>query len=67
MFNHASLALKLNVQMQTVQQSMCSDLNHTLVSAFLLAHDQLRLVTYVKKGKQARIQEKQTLNVTSDS
>ena len=53
--------------MQTVQQSMCSDLNHPLVSAFLFANDQLRLVTYVKKGKQARIQEKQTLNVTSGS
>ena len=27
----------------------------------------LRLVTYVKKRKQARIQEKQTLNITSAS
>ena len=37
--------------MQTVQQLMYS----------------LRLVTYVKKGKQARIQAKQTLNITSAS
>ena len=37
--------------MQTVQQLIYS----------------LRLVTYIKKGKQARIQEKQTLNITSAS
>ena len=56
-FNHSSLALKLNAQ----------NANGPLESAFLFAHDQLWLVTYVKKGKQARIQEKQTLNVTSGS
>ena len=46
---------------------MCSDLDHPLESAFLFAHDLLRQVNYVKKGKQARMQEKQTLNVTSGS
>ena len=51
MFNHASLALKLNAQ----------NANGSTIDVLAI------LVTYVKKGKQARIQEKQTLNITSAS
>ena len=40
-----------------IKQLMCSDLNHPLESAFLFAHDKLRLAAYVKKGKQAQIQK----------
>ena len=50
MFNHTSLALKLNVQ----------NANGSTIDALATA-------SYVKKGKQARIQEKQTINVTSAS
>ena len=50
MFNHTSLALKLNVQ----------NANGSTI-------DVLATTSYVKKGKQARIQEKQTINVTSAS
>ena len=50
MFNHTSLALKLNVQ----------NANGSTIDA-------LATTSYVKKGKQARIQEKQTINVTSAS
>ena len=50
MFNHTSLALKLNVQNANGSTS-----------------DALATTSYVKKGKQARIQEKQTINVTSAS
>ena len=47
MFDHTSLALKLNVQ----------NANGSTIDA-------LATTSYVKKGKQARIQEKQTINVT---
>ena len=50
MFDHTSLALKLNVQ----------NANGSTIDA-------LATTSYVKKGKQARIQEKQTINVTSAS
>ena len=50
MFDHTSLALKLNVQ----------NANGSTI-------DVLATTSYVKKGKQARIQEKQTINVTSAS
>ena len=50
MFNHTSLALKLNDQ----------NANGSTI-------DVLPTTSYVKKGKQARMQEKQTINVTSAS
>ena len=50
MFDHTSLALKLNVQ----------NANGSTI-------DVLATTSYVKKGKQARIQQKQTINVTSTS
>ena len=50
MFNHTSLALKLNVQ----------NANGSTIDA-------LATTSYIKKGKQSRMQEKQTINVTSAS
>ena len=50
MFDHTSLARRLNVQ-----------------NANASTIDVIATTTYVKKGKQARIQEKQTINVTSAS
>ena len=63
----ASLAFKQTLKMPKIQQLMCSDLNHHMESAFLFTHNSLRPITYVKKRKEARIEEKQTLNVTFDS
>ena len=67
MFNHASLALELNNQNANGSIIDVQWFKSPFGVSFLFAHNWLRQVTYVKKGKQARIEEKQTLNFTSDS